>query len=132
MLPSPQHRIAPLAAMDRHDDGAMLDGIESRDELVDLGPSDQRHVSKTDDGAISRFRNGSETGSQRGRKAVCVVWILDESNSEIGETGTNLLALMTRHHDNRPRHRREHGFDAPADHRLVPHIDPQPVPAPTP
>jgi hypothetical protein len=50
MLSSPKDRIAPLAAMDRHDDGAVLDRVVGGNQPVDGHRPDQRHVAERNDG----------------------------------------------------------------------------------
>ena len=61
----PQHRVAALAAADRHDNRAAFERVEGGDQPVEIAARDQGHVAEADDDAVDILGQCREPGFQR-------------------------------------------------------------------
>ena len=108
VTPRPQHRVAPLALICGHANGASFERIEGGDQLVDVPGHHPRHIAQTHQYAVDIVGKRRQAAPQRRTEPTGVVGVLDGDDIALAEGGTHFGRLVAEDNDHRLRLRGKH------------------------
>ena len=115
----PQHRVAALALMHRHDDRRSRLGGERGDHRIEMRRLDPRHVAQQHQRSVRSLGQRADAGFQRAAEPRREVGIGHERDIEPGQRRAHVVGLMARHHQDRPRLARQCRLHGVPHHRLA-------------